>query len=247
MAIGIQTVNAQALGIAKTAIVTPATGKQLHLFAARVHNRSGGALDLGIMKKLSNDAWKLWGIVAADTPDATDRTAAIQTGTATNLATTVDSSGFLIQGKKKFNCLSFNVSTGEVGSPVYTYLYWNGSSYTTLTTITVPTAYTTGEKVILFLIPSDWVVGTDAGTGGDSDKYSIKMVATTAPSTAMKANSLVVGQIIDFTEGVADNGELVWKCPADFPLQLDGGEGLLPYCSASSTANAFSATYAIQD
>jgi hypothetical protein len=247
MAIGIQTVHAQALGIAKTAVLAPASGKQLHLFSARVHNRSGSAMDLGILKKLNPNSWLYYKIVAADTPDATDLTSSIQAGSATQLSTLVNNSGFMVQAKKKFNCLSFVISTGQSGSPTYTYEYWNGAAWATLPTIAVPASYATGEQVVIFLAPADWVAGTDVTTGGSSDMYSVKMKATAAPGTAPLATALVVSQLVEFSEGVADNGELVWKCPAALPLVLDGAEAIIPYCGASNSANAASATYAIQD
>lgn len=231
-----------------SAALSPGTGKQIHLYQAKVHNRSGGAIDLGLFKRLATAAWKFFTVVAADTPDATDATTAIQAGSSTALSTLVDNSGFLIQAKQRFNLIGLVVGTAESGgSPVYALSYYNGSTYATVASV-ASIAFSSGTKAIVFFPPVDWVVGTTAAVGGDSDKYSIQCIATTAASsTAPAATSLWVGQCLDFTEGVADNGSLSTLMPAGTPLMLEGNEGIQPYFGTANAINVVNLIYQVQD
>lgn len=137
-----------------------------------------------------NSRWELWKRIAA-TPNV-DATTDIQAGTATTIFTTTNNDGFIVYGVNKFNKFTVVVSQASTGSPVYTYEYWNGSSWTSLTMVTTPVYSATGSVYAEFSIPSAWVVGDGTEGGGNNNYYAVRVLATTSPSTAVKITSMVV-------------------------------------------------------
>ena len=234
----------------KADVISPGSGKQLHLYNAKIQNRTGGAIDMGILKKLDTASWKFYTIVAASTPDATEVTTTIQAGSNVTIFTTTNNDGYLVSANKRFNLIGLNLGTASSGgSPVYTYEYYNGSAYTTLTTNAVPVYTSTGTVIVLFNAPQDWAVGTTAAVGGDSSNYNILVRATTASSSVgAVANAMWVGQFLDFEEGIADNGKLELNMSISRPLILDGNEAVFPYFGGTANAlNTMRVMYSIQD
>jgi hypothetical protein len=235
---------------AKKDLVTPDTGKQLVYMGATINNRSGGTLTVGVGAKLPNEIWKAGQLVVSSTPDYVDFTTAAQnttTNDCTLFGTGAADDGFLIQAKKKFGLVILDVTTAEVGSPVYTYEYWNGA-WTTLTTIEVPSAYTAAEHVIAFSAPEDWITntGTAISTNGlTADYYSIKVVATTSPSTTPLARQIWVAELLEFIEGLTDNSQYNFYPEGDTGTELFGGSAIIPYFSTAHANNAASARYKI--
>ena len=227
--------------------LTQGTGQQLYIYSIKAQNKYGGAIDVGILKRFASTDWVFNQIVVANIPDATDASAAIRAGTSTALFTTTTNDGYMVQSLQKFNMIGFTIETSEAGSPVYTYQYFNGTSYTTLTTISVPTTYVTSglaTALVVFLAPDDWAVGTTAGVGGDSDKYSILVKASTAPSTAPKATALWLGQFIDFQYQLANNTAFSATFDSLTPIKLQGGEGIQAYFGGTANAaNCLSVVY----
>lgn len=220
----------------KDAVLVAPSSKQLALISVRAMNRSGGAIDVGIVRKFAQ-GFKLFSYVAAGSVYTN------LTLTATNtIFTTTANGGFVVQSKSKSGLMGFTVLQGESVSPVYSYQYWNGAGWVTLTVIAKPTTYATGSNLIVFLPPSDWAVGGD--TGLDQDKYSIRVRSTTAGGQVVTVTAVWCGQLIDFIEAVADNNSLNIEFDRDHPLILDGGEGLMPYFSGTASAdNALRTAY----
>lgn len=233
----------------KTDVVSPGSGKQLHLYNAKVHNRSGGAIDMGILKKLDPNMWKFYTITAASTPDAAEVTSTIQAGSSVTIFTTTNNGGYLVSSSRKFNMIGLNVNDAiGAGSPVFTYQYYNGTAYTTLTTTAVPAYTSTGTNLVVFNAPQNWAVGTEAAVGGDSANYNILVRSTTAGSDAATANAAWVGQFLEFQEGVADNGVLELNMSIARPYVFDGNESLIPYFSGTANAlNTVRVLYSVQD
>lgn len=232
----------------KSTVIAPASNMQLQVYEMEANNRSGGAINVGLLKKFVESAWKFYTVVAASTPDATDASTAVKAGTATAIFTTTNDDGFLVQASKPFNLIGMNVSTAASGgSPIYTYQYYDGSAYQTLSTIAVP-SYGSGNNHIVFNAPIDWAVGTSDAVGGDSDKYSILVRASAASSGAGGSiNSLWVGEFLKFQASVADKASLEMKFDRDQPLIFVGGEGLMPYFGGSANAqNSVRVLYKIQ-
>lgn len=228
----------------KTAVASAASNRQLQLYRAEVYNGTNGTITTALCKKfaVTSASFKVFQLIAANTPDATEITDAIIAGTAaTTIFTATNNDGFMVQCAHKFNVIGMTVDTAETGSPVYSYQYWNGSAWTTLTTIEVPTTYnTSASNIIAFQAPEDWVQGSDAATGGNlTGYYGIKVIATTHPSTAVKLgaagleSSMWLAAFISISD-LNSKASFLWQCPDGIPLQFDSGESVLPYFSGSA-------------
>lgn len=230
--------------VSKSAVLTPGSGQQLSLYYAKAQNQSGGTINLGLLLKIAQtDPYLLFGSYVSPGP-LTDSTTAINAGTATNIFTTTSNDGFVIQAKKPFNLVGFTVSQAQTGSPVYTYKYYNGSSYTDIPTVYgTPDYSATGDTVLLFPTPRDWAVGSTVGVGGSAALYSIHAQASTAPGQAVKATAFWVGKLIEYAASVPNNGYLDVQWDVTLPKVLDSLEGLLPYFSTSSSSNNVTAQY----
>lgn len=158
---------------------------------ARVLNRAGGNANLGIGVRLARQIWKA-GLWTHGTTTYTDDTAAFQNTTTADaeLENTTNGNGFLVQSYRPFNALSLNVSTASSGGTPARVIEYStaGGTWTAITTITSFAAsganYGTGENLIWWSVPTDWVV-MDAlhGTGITVGMYGVRIRATTAPTT----------------------------------------------------------------
>ena len=137
-----------------------------------------------------NSRFELWSRIAA-TPNA-NLTTTVQAGTATTIFTTTNSDGFLAYGINPFNKLTLVISQVATGAPVYTYEYWNGSAWTSLTLTTTPSYTVLGSTTLAFTAPSAWAAGDGTEGGGNNAYYAIRALATTAPATAVQITSLTV-------------------------------------------------------
>lgn len=231
-------------------VLTPPTGKQINLYSAKCLNQSGGAIDVGIGKKLALANWKFYKYTLANTPFVTDSTTAIQAGGAINIFDTTLGDGYLVGATTPFNVIGLNLSTAETGSPVYVYQYYNGTAWTTLNTQAVPATYALGNQIVAFMSPQDWVPGTPnaVNTGADQSKYYILVTASTAPSNSPQANSAWVVEFIDFQSQLANNTAFEFRVfDSVLPIVLSGTEGIVPYFSGTANAkNTMRVVYSIQ-
>ena len=209
-------------------------------FAA--HNRSGGAIDVGLLKKLPNSSWKLQKLVAADTPDATDVTVDIQAGVATTVFETTND-GILIQSRKRFGLIRFTASIVSVNlTPVLQ--YFNGTDYVTLPTIEILANFSANAvNYLVFAPPIGWRKGTTVAIGGDTSLYSIKLTSSSTTTTDPILTNLDIGEFIRFKDSVSSNGILELTNSREFPLEFEAGEDLMPYFGAASEDNIVEATY----
>lgn len=231
--------------ISKTAALTPASAEQLRVYNVKLHNRSGGAIDVGALRKFTQYGFKVFSQTAPGV--CTNVSDLISAGTNSTVIGTVNNNGMVVQSKDLFNLLGLTVSQAQTGAPVYAYQYYNGTSFVTLNTIAVPASYALGSQVIIFNAPQDWVKGSTGLTGLDSGKYTMRVLSTTAPGTAVQASALWAGQLLDFQEGVADNASLEMSFPDNLPLTFEGNEGLLPYFSSASAQNQVRIVYESKD
>jgi len=234
----------------KTKVLSPGTGLQFEIFEAEIFNRSGGAIDAGIGVRYGDTPafWKAGNIDVSATPDYVDFTDDIQAGTTVDLISTTVNDGYLIQCKDLFSLIGLTISQAEGGSPVYTIEYYNGTAYTSLTTVETISAYTATDLYHVFIPPHDWVAGTTAAVGGDSDMYSIKVVATTATSQAVQCDAIWIGRFLAFTEALADNGTYKWTVPNVGGMEpgchlLESTEGIIPYFGTANAGNIVRVVY----
>lgn len=137
---------------------------------------------------LLNVEWDIWHIGSPNS----DQSATLQSGGAVTILPAVNNEGFLLQGSRKFDKVTMTISQAQTGSPVYTYSYWNGSSWQALTLTSTPSYTAVGTTTLQFAIPTDWNVGDGGITGADATRYSIRVLATTAPVTSVRSTGFQV-------------------------------------------------------
>ena len=225
----------------KAAVVSSPSGQQTVVYTAQGINRSGGAIDVGIVRKFAQQTGS-YKVFSFDGTDYTNISTALFAGTAsTIIGTTPAGKGFAVQSKKRSGLIGLTISQASA-TGAYFFQYYNGSSFTTLTTISTPVFTSTGDIFLSFLPPNDWAVGGDADL--DSSMYTIRVISeTTPPGTAVQANAIWVGEMISFAEGVADNSSLEIRVAHEKAFYLESGEGIMPYFGSANAANAFRVAY----
>lgn len=217
----------------KEATVSVPTGQQLGIFNVRAHNNTSGTNNTGIVRKLAAGSFKVFQFVASG-PTYTDVTAAVAAGTATNILTGTNSDGFIIQSKRQIGLVGMTISSAN-GSGVYTYKYYNGTSFATLTTMEVPAYNSATDIWIAARSPVDAAKGGNASL--DSTMYSLQVISTTGPSGAVAITNLWVGEFMDLSAGLAQNAGLQLSFPTDDPFVLQSGESIIPYFATANAAN----------
>lgn len=222
----------------KTALLTAGAGLTLKVWAAFATNRSGGSAAVGFLRKLGDQAWKLGTV----TPNFADATVSIQAGGTVSVISTTNGRGFAVQALKPFNLVGLSVTQAATGTPVYVYEYWNGAAWTAMPMLATPVLTTLGDKFFLFAPPGDWALGGGVGEGYDTDKYAIRIRATTAPLTAVQANGAWVATLLDYQEDVPHNGRIafVGNHKAE---HLEAAEEFMPYFGAASAQNLINVEY----
>lgn len=229
----------------KTAALSAPAGKQLALFNARAYNNSGSTLSVGICRKLTGTSTQMqYKIFKKIASAQTEITSSVLGGTASGIFTATNSDGFYLQTARKIGLLGLTISTAQAGG-VFTYAYWNGSSFTTLTTLEVPTDYSgTGDVYIVFRAPSDWSATDTSVTGLDTNKYTIRVLGTTGPAGVVSVNAMWVAEFLELYSGVVNNAAVQLSFPDSKPFELEAEQSLFPYFSTASASNAFAAYYA---
>lgn len=220
---------------AGTAVVSPATGRVLWLYAAHLVNRAATQSDLAVLKRRTDSDLGFGTVVDANTPDYTAVTAG-----PVNIFSLVANDGFLVQSTRKFHFISLNITQAQTGTPVYAYEYWNGAAWAALPMLSTPDLTTTGTKIFMFAPPLDWARGTDATVGADptSANYNIRIRATTAPTQVVIASALpTIGTIIHFMPKLPINGALSLVYREEFPERFEALEELVPYFEVPAAAN----------
>lgn len=232
--------------IGKTTVLSPLSGYSLRIEYALAGNSAGSAINVGIGYRVPDAIWKggRW-LDAASTKYTDDTTDAQSSATGDfALGTTTDNDGFVIQASVPFNLVGITVSTAASGggAAVYTYKYYNGSSWATLNTFAVPDLTSTGDQYLVFLTPADWAKGGATDDGIDSDKYAIRVNWANHPTTAAVASIAWVTAFIDFVENLADHNQNY--LPATMgELTLPHGASLTGYFSTADNSNFIEVSY----
>jgi hypothetical protein len=227
---------------ARIPVISP-SGKtqQYRSVSANVINRSSFSSDLGLFRNFGGGFQIYTYHAGVATP---------VTVSGTDIFTTTANDGFLVGSQDLFNLVGFLLTQGQAGAPVYSYKYWNGSSWTALNTIAIPATYSNAsEDLVVFGAPPDWVVGAAGGVSGlNPAYYYIWVQATTAPTQAVIAASAWVAQMIAFAPQVSSGSFLSWAVgTTDIPYCFNSGDGLLPYFEVSSSNNLVTGQYWIVD
>lgn len=234
----------------KVAMFSVPGNKQCYVYNVRAANNSSGAINVGLLKKFYNPSgqtatsgggYALFQYTAVG-PVITDVTSQITAGTATNIFTATNNDGFIVGGHAMFGMVGLTISTARAGLTL-TYKYWNGSVYTTLTTLESATYGSTGDVWTVFQPPSDWVAG--GTTGVNQNQFTLLIQATTAGAGVVAVTSLWVAKFLELYEGVANNGVVQLSFPDTKPLLLDGGETLIPYFATAAAGNQIGAYFSL--
>lgn len=222
----------------KDAALSVSASKQIAIFNVRAFNNSGSTLSVGILRKINTGAFKVFKSVAAAITDIST------VGAGQNIFTVTNNDGFYVQSSRKIGLIGMTVGTAQAGG-VFTFTYWNGSSFATLTTIENPADYSaTGDKYIVFRAPYDWATGDGGVTGLDTSMYTIRVRGTTGPAGTVVATAYWFGEFLDLYGGVVDKAAVQISFPDSKPFLLNGTESLFPYFSTAHAANSFAAYYA---
>jgi hypothetical protein len=162
------------------------------------------------------------------------------------MLTVTNNDGYLVQCKKPFNLVGITVQEAATGG-TFTYEYYNGTAYTTLTTIAVPAYSAAADTYLAFAAPVDWAPGTTAAVGGNTGYYSILVRHTTAPGDTGSFNAAWVGRFLTFRAQVANYGSVSLGFDELNPYILESGESIIPYFGTASANNVTEAFYEVAD
>lgn len=236
----LQTASVAYINQSLTVPYSAPSSNQLLVQSVNAYNAVAASNAIGIFHSVATTDFKLYKLLAAGDVDVTST---IQGGTAVSIFNTINNDGCLFQSKEKFNMIAFNISQAGTGSPVFTYKYWNGSAYSTLTLLNTPAYSATGIQAIVFDAPIDWAAG-DGNEDADNSLYSIQVISTTAPSLAIQINSLKIAKMLKYS-GIVPQGASV---SIDFeaePYLLQVGEAIIPFFSYTNASNRIEIAYKI--
>lgn len=224
-----------------TAVLSAPAGQSLLMHSYSLTNASLSTIDMGLGVGLPGIAWKFYSIGAT----TIDVTASIQGSNNTTLVGTTNNYGAIIQCKRRFGYLIMNVSQIQTGSPAYSYEYWNGTAWTTLTLNQSPVYTATGLVYVTFQAPSDWTAGNDgtiSNFNGVFAGFCIRIRGTTAPTQTVLINSLTVAKWIAYRQSVGTKQcmQVMFK---ERPYFLEALETLIPYFGAASASNSVEVSY----
>jgi hypothetical protein len=234
--------NSQAIAVAPTR----RSFTKFQIAGGMLTNRSGGDAMLGIGVRYRVSTWEAGQVTAAGVYAA--NTTAAQDATTDDFGLhdrTDDGSGFLVGADERFNTIGIVQSAaGDQTTPTQLVEYWDGTSWVDLDAAAFLSddldGNGTGEKIICFPMPMNWVVG-GSGTGVPSTRYNLRVRQTIggAGSADPVADQLFVGftdiciDVVSFLGTVS----LLRDNPLRFPRS---GDALFPLCSVASLANYFS-------
>lgn len=231
----------------KTAVFTSPADKQIAAYNLRAENNSGGAINVGLCKKMFNPpsqspSYALYQYTDVG-PASAEVTNALAAGTATTIFTTTNNDGFIVGAHAHFGLVGLTISTARAGLTLE-YTYWNGSSYAALTLLDTPVYTATGDIFIVFQAPNDWAKGSNVTTV-NQNFFTIRVRATTAGAGVVAANAFWVAKFLELYQGVANNGQIQLSFPDTKPLEFMGGESFIPYFSTANAANSAGAYYSL--
>lgn len=222
-----------------------------------LHNRSGGAISVGLGARLPNYLWKAGQWVDATTTFTDDTTDAQDSDTNDfALETTTNNDGFIVLSRVPINAISLNVTTDSAGgAAVRAISYSSGvdghtwstpNANITLSSDGAAGDWATGEKVWAWMLPYDHTPTTadnGLGTGIPKGYYAVRLRATTAPSgTAGLALNMEVFRFLHFTEALADNGvyeAFYGASEARVPVEADALVAFFGTANAGNRATVF--------
>lgn len=152
--------------------------------------------------------------------------------------------GFILQSTDLTGLIAYNVTAAATGAPVYAYEYWDGTAYQPLTPIIIPALATVGKVALVFKSPHQWVPGNDGAVVGlDPAQYTLRVTATTAPTTPLDIDAFLVGKVL-----VVRNVEGLQALEQSYgqnQLLLAQSEGIIPIFEVADPKNVAECSYRI--
>ncbi len=228
-------------------VLSPQLSKQIKMFQVKLLNRSGDLCDIGVLRKLAAEQIKVFSSDGLNTSDITNAINSAASSTVFDLnALPVSDAALILQAKRRINLVGINVLVAQTGTPVYQIQYYNGSAFVSVPdVIQVIDFANTGYALLVFNSPLDQVVGGEPNT--DQTLYTIKIVATTAPTTPVDIDSVQIASMIDFASGVNVGSGIESNFTTEYPFHLDSNEGILPFFSTANDKNLVSIFYSQDD
>lgn len=213
-----------------------------------LQNLNAGTINVGIGSRMANLHWG-GGLLSSDGVTFTDLTSALQSTASTAVQVTgADQTGSVIFADRKFDWMSFNVTTAETDGggavPDHVLQYSTAAGWTTIVAAMVLTdTLTTSNAVWTAIVRNlvwekqpDWVVTNSAVHGGvPAGKYAIRLNSTDreAGDTAAKVSGVEIGEALLLksltTTGIWEMEEVDYWMPA--------GDGLVAYFSDATLSN----------
>lgn len=194
---------------------------QFVLKEAALYNKSGGNAYVGIGGRIPISLWSFgrWddSLEAAGIPYIDDTTDAQDAGTGDVALDTVgtNNDGFVVGCDIPFNVVSLQVSQASVNGTTWDVAYSAAAGWTTLTAMYVLPDFTaTGERLVWFEPPTDWIKVTAASAiagvhgAGVPRQYGLRVRATGDPDTDAGLASLVTLGRVFYTSRVGTESAL---------------------------------------
>lgn len=219
----------------KLSVVSASSGKQILLQSFSAYNNSSGTCDVSLNVNTDPTKTELYSHL----------------GVALNLSSfnlfTANATGVIVRSSKPFNMFAFQVSTAQAtGGFTFSVEYWNGSAWTAVASSLKVTSFTsTGEDAVLWNTPVDWAKDTNLGSA-TVGKYSIRILATSVPSTTVVATTGYVAYFLMF-RNIYSNNFLQAYWLKDMEVLLEANESLGAYFSVPFAKNSVEVTYRFND
>lgn len=173
------------------------------IFSARVLRKTGDLWEkssvtggaTSVLKDIDTAANGIGGIYLYD---GSTETPAIQTGATLNMMNHVGANPdyILIGGEVPFKDIIFTFSqAGNYGAGAFTWQYWNGVAWATLSVTDGTSKFSSNGTVTLTTLPSDWARYQPSGLGVSETYYWIRVYATNLTTQAV-ASAIKLGNYI---------------------------------------------------
>lgn len=209
-----QPATAQGVVPATAGLLSSAIGQPVQFFYARAQNRFTAAAAMAVVALMKDIAWEAGQWVNATTTYTVDTTDAQSAGTNdVALETLTAQDGFLVGADMPFGALSLDITTAGVGNTTHVIEYWNGvwvaiPAIGMLSDIARAAVWSTGENLVLFDPPADWIKG-GSGTNVNQNRYNLRIRCTTvAAGTAALARRIYVGVVLLSEDQIGINASI---------------------------------------
>lgn len=142
---------------------------------------------------------------------------------------------YMIQSTKRFNMVAFTLTTADTSGAVFSYQYWNGSTWNTLTLVNTPDFTILGSQAIVFTMPLDMAQTVSTGS------YAIRI--NTSLTSNYVFGGVKVAKTLAYEYSVAPHQ--IIEVTFQRPLLLAATEQIIGFFAFPSASNSMDASYQI--